>query len=111
MYLRFRTFFSFFPSVQVYRSVRIVGGHVEYQESIPRTSSSYHTPSDSGSATTSSSVPDPVECVDPALASLPQELCHSVIRGLLRYILALCSSDGNASLTPVISKVTHVGVC
>lgn len=42
--------------------------------------------------------------VDPVLAVLPQDLCHTVIQGLVRYTLALCRTASNINFIPVISK-------
>ena len=39
------------------------------------------------------------------LARLPQELCQAVVKGLLKYVLALCASESDVDFIPVISKV------
>lgn len=44
-----------------------------------------------------------------ALAGLPQDLCHAVVKGLLKYVLALCGGDSDADFIPVISKVSWGG--
>ena len=90
---------------------------VDYQDVVPTShptrksspSAASAPSSKSGSeVTTGTSSHGPVEPVDPVLLALPQDLCHSVVRGLLSYILSLCSSENDAKFTPVVSKVGRV---
>ena len=46
---------------------------------------------------------------DPVLLNLPQDLCQEVIKGLLKYVLALCRSEGDTDFIPVVCKVSYLG--
>ena len=48
------------------------------------------------------------EAVKPDLTplDLPQELCGEVVRGLLKYILALCRTESDTDFVPVVCKVS-----
>ncbi len=43
---------------------------------------------------------------DSALLDLPQELCREVVKGLLKYVLALCRSESDMDFIPVVCKVS-----